>query len=100
MATAKKIADMSGLVAVKGHAAPAAPSVPKRAAAAQAEASQAPAAAPQDPAGAGFHRAMTLKLDKNRYTRIKQLGLDEDTTSQALLIEALDMLFAKRAAAQ
>lgn len=108
MATSKSFPDMSGLVVAKGQAAPAAalaPSVPKSAPVAATTAPKAPApqqatqaAKPVDPAGAGFHKAMTLKLDKARYTQIKQLGLDEDTTSQDLLVEAVDMLLAQRAA--
>lgn len=96
MASGKSIPSMSGLVAVKGHAAPAAPSVPSSAPAAT-PAAQAARPAPKATT-AGVYKSMTLKLDKGRYTRLKQLGLDEESSSQDLLTEALDMLFAQRQA--
>ena len=46
--------------------------------------------------GQGYFKAMTLKLDKERFTQIKQLGLDQNKTSQVLLVEAVDLLLSQR----
>lgn len=76
---ANKPATLSGsLIAVKGHAAPAVPvaNVPPV-------------------TGQLYFKAMTLKLDRDRFTRLKQLGLDQDKTSQHLLVEAVDLLLAR-----
>lgn len=40
----------------------------------------------------GYFKAMTLKIDRQRYRRLKQMGLDMNKTSQQLLIEAVDLL--------
>ena len=40
----------------------------------------------------GYFKAMTLKIDRDRYRRLKQMGLDQGKTSQQLLIEAVDLL--------
>ena len=73
----------AGLVARKGQAAPTSPHV-----AAQ--------AASHKPVGKGerlvYYKALTLKLDKARYQALKQLGLQEDKSSQELLTEAVDAL--------
>ena len=50
---------------------------------------------PQLIEGQGYFKAMTLKIDKQRYTILKQMGLDSDKTSQQLLIEAVDLLLAQ-----
>lgn len=44
----------------------------------------------------GYFKAMTLKIDRDRYRRLKQLGLDQSKTSQQLLIEAVDLLLGRR----
>lgn len=76
----------AGLVARKGHASPAAhAAVP---------------ATGQKQAGKGganaYYKALTLKLDKASYQALKQLGLQEDKSSQELLTEALGVLLASR----
>ena len=81
MSTSKPGTLSSGLVAVKGQAAATAPLEPLQAAPVEAQ---------------GYFKAMTLKIDRERYRRIKQLGLDTDKTSQQLLIEAVDMLLSRR----
>jgi hypothetical protein len=52
--------------------------------------------APHHPEPQGYFKAMTLKIDRARYQRLKQMGLDADKTSQQLLIEAVDLLFRER----
>ena len=44
----------------------------------------------------GYFKAMTLKIDRQRYRRLKQMGLDLNKTSQQLLIEAVDLLLAPK----
>ncbi len=54
------------------------------------------AAIPDDNgAGHSYYKAMTLKLDRDRYIRLKNLGLAKNKTSQMLLIEALDLWLAE-----
>ena len=50
-----------------------------------------------DPSGAqpAYYKALTLKVDKNRFTKLKNLGVQRDLRSQALMTEALDLLFEK-----
>ena len=43
----------------------------------------------------GYYKALTLKVDKDRFTKLKTLGVQKDLRSQALMTEALDLLFAK-----
>ena len=45
----------------------------------------------------GYFKAMTLKIDRQRYKRLKQMGLDLNKTSQQLLIEAVDLLLSGKA---
>lgn len=80
MNTQNKPAALSaGLIAVKGQAVSAAQDAP-----------------PPMPAPAmGYLKAMTLKLDGERYRQLKQLGLDRGKTSQELLVEAVDMLLSR-----
>lgn len=76
----------AGLVARKGHAAPASQVA-------------APAAGQKhmEKGGASaYYKALTLKLDKASYQALKQLGLQEDKSSQELLTEALGVLLASR----
>ena len=42
-----------------------------------------------------YYKALTLKVDKERFTKLKNLGVQRDLRSQALMTEALDLLFAK-----
>lgn len=39
-----------------------------------------------------YYKSMTIKVDKARYTRLKQLGVDLETTSQDLMLRGLDLL--------
>lgn len=71
----------SSLVAVKGQAGPTVAQEP-------------PVSVPVEVPG--YFKAMTLKIDKTRYRRLKQMGLDLDKTSQQLLIEAVDLLLKGR----
>lgn len=84
----KKPASLSGsLVAVKGQATSAAVDVTV----------PVPApAAPAPTAGLGYLKSMTVKLDLDRFIQIKRLGLDEGKSSQALIVEAIDMLLASK----
>ena len=73
----------AGLVAKKGQAMPAAAPV----------AVEAPAAAPS--AVASYYKALTVKLDRNRYETLKNAGLKLDKKSQEIFVEALDAYLAK-----
>lgn len=42
-----------------------------------------------------YYKALTLKVDKTRFMKLKSLGVQKDLRSQALMTEALDLLFAK-----
>lgn len=42
-----------------------------------------------------YYKALTLKVDKDRFTKLKNLGVQKDLRSQTLMTEALDLLFAK-----
>ena len=37
-----------------------------------------------------YHKALTLKLDEDRYRALKLAGIDLDLSSQDILVEALD----------
>lgn len=41
-------------------------------------------------------RGQTLRLDPDAWKQLKKLAVDEETTSHALLIEALNLLFKDR----
>ncbi|MFI3123580.1 MAG: hypothetical protein QX194_06600 [Methylococcales bacterium] len=43
-----------------------------------------------------YHKSLTVKLDKERYFHIKEVGLKYDKSSQELFIEALDALLARK----
>jgi hypothetical protein len=73
----------AGLVAKKGQAMPAAASV----------AIEAPSTAPS--AVASYYKALTVKLDRNRYETLKNAGLKLDKKSQEIFVEALDAYLAK-----
>jgi hypothetical protein len=75
----------SGLVAVKGHAAPAVTHVhtPRTT---------------EKPTGPDYYKALTVKLDRDRYESLKNLGLKLDKKSQQIFTEALDLWIKKEAA--
>lgn len=78
---ARNTASLSSLaiVAKKGEAAPAA-------------AHHEPAAKKAKPAAeAGYYKALTVKLDRDRYEALKTLGVRIDKTSQEIFVEALDL---------
>ena len=88
MSTQNKPAALSaGLIAVKGQAVSAAQSTPQPIAH--------PPPLPTPAPVMGYLKAMTLKLDGDRYRQLKQLGLDRGKTSQELLVEAVDMLLGR-----
>lgn len=82
MSTKPKTASLTGtLVAKKGAAAPSAPQA---------------VATPKPPeTGTGYYKALTFKLDRTRYNKLKTLGLELDKSTQDLLSEALDDLLRK-----
>lgn len=79
----------SSLVAVKGQAVAAAPLEKSR--------EQVVPLTPVPEVASGYFKAMTFKIDRDRYKRLKQLGLDTDKTSQQLLSEAVDLLLKGKA---
>jgi hypothetical protein len=74
----------AGLVAKKGQAMPAAVAV-----AADTSSAAQPAAAPP------YYKALTVKLDRSRYEKLKNAGLKLDKKSQEIFVEALDAYLAK-----
>ncbi|MDA8258293.1 MAG: hypothetical protein M0Z99_22140 [Betaproteobacteria bacterium] len=84
MSTKPKTASLTGtLMAKKGAAAPSAP--------------QAVIAAPKPlKKGTDYYKALTLKLDRTRYNKLKTLGLELDKSTQDLLTKALDALLDKK----
>jgi hypothetical protein len=54
-----------------------------------------PARKPANKAADG-RRGQTLRLDLDSWKALKKLAVDEETTSHALVIEALNMLFRDR----
>jgi hypothetical protein len=74
----------AGLVAKKGQAVPAAPAIPV----------ETPAAA-KLAAASPYYKALTVKLDRNRYETLKSAGLKMDKKSQEIFVEALDAYLAK-----
>lgn len=77
---AKTASLTSGLVAKKGQAMPAVTH--------QAEA---PARAAAKTAAPGYYKALTVKLDRERYEALKTLGVKLDKKSQEIFVEALDL---------
>jgi hypothetical protein len=80
----------AGLVAKKGQAMPAAVSV--------APALPAFSAEPVKPArseAAAYYKALTVKLDRERYETLKNAGVKLDKKSQEIFVEALDAYLAK-----
>ena len=84
---AKTASLTAGLVAKKGEAAPATEVRP-------AQVIEAPATARRD-----YYKALTVKLDRNRYEALKNLGVKLDKKSQEIFVEALD-LWLRQAAGQ
>lgn len=48
-----------------------------------------------EPGTPPYYKALTLKVDKDRFTKLKSLGVQRDLRSQALMTEALDLLFSR-----
>lgn len=72
---AKSASLTSGLVAKKGQASPAvSPSPTKQSASPSTE----------------YYKALTVKLDKQRYQALKSAGVQLDKSSQDIFVEALD----------
>jgi hypothetical protein len=78
---AKTASLTSGLVAKKGQAAPAVTY--------QASSQEQPAIAKA--AGVDYYKALTVKLDRERYESLKTLGVKLDKKSQEIFVEALDL---------
>ena len=76
----------SGLVAKKGHAMPAVSVAP-------------PASAKSHQGSTEYYKALTVKLDRDRYETLKNAGVKLDKKSQEIFVEALD-LWLKQAAPQ
>jgi hypothetical protein len=78
---AKTASLTSGLVAKKGQATPAVtyPIQPQ----------ELPATAKT--AGSAYYKALTVKLDRERYEALKTLGVKRDKKSQEIFVEALDL---------
>jgi hypothetical protein len=81
----------SGLVAKKGQAMPAtsSPALPSVQALPKA----------QQGAATDYYKALTVKLDRDRYETLKNAGVKLDKKSQEIFVEALD-LWLKQAAPQ
>jgi hypothetical protein len=77
---AKTASLTSGLVAKKGQATPAVTH--------QAEAPARTVAKTRAP---DYYKALTVKLDRERYEALKTLGVKLDKKSQAIFVEALDL---------
>jgi hypothetical protein len=90
----------AGLVR-KGEAAPAAASTQAGSlsadAATGAVGSDATPGAGETAAKVVYAKALTVKLDSERYMRLKLLGLERGKSSQQLLVEALDALLEQAA---
>lgn len=88
----------SALIARKGEAAPTvSPTVHIEAAHAAALASVQTEAAPAVPRGAAGTIAVTVRLDPERYERLKIHGAKTRRTNQDILVESLDSYFAAKA---
>ena len=76
---AKTASLTSGLVAKKGQASPAITS------------SDATTSHPGKAAALDYYKALTVKLDRERYESLKNLGVKLDKKSQEIFVEALDL---------
>lgn len=90
---AKTASLTAGLVAKKGEAAPA--TVVRSAQSAEVSAAGAGAGG----SGRDYYKALTVKLDRDRYETLKNVGVKLDKKSQEIFVEALD-LWLKQATAQ
>ena len=88
---AKTASLTAGLVAKKGEAAPA--TVVRSAQSAEVSAAGAGGS------GRDYYKALTVKLDRDRYETLKNVGVKLDKKSQEIFVEALD-LWLKQATAQ
>lgn len=82
---AKTASLTAGLVAKKGEATPATTVV----AAPQAQPIEAKASATGS--GRDYYKALTVKLDRDRYESLKSMGVKLDKKSQEIFVEALDL---------
>ncbi len=102
----------AGLIAKKGQAVPATTSVDGSAELPTPPVAAAPAPtpvvsvepAPQSPAQpeapnpeAGYYKALTVKLTRAHYEKLKTLGMRMDKKSQAIFVDALEDYLAKHA---
>lgn len=78
----------AGLVAKKGQAMPAAASVAPVLPVEPAKPARAEAAS-------AYYKALTVKLDRERYETLKNAGIKLDKKSQEIFVEALDAYLAK-----
>jgi len=74
------------LVTKKGAAAPAI---------AAPEAQQAAVSGNEKKQDKEYYKALTVKLDKERYFKLKQAGLHLETSSQEIIVKALDEFLSK-----
>lgn len=77
---AKTASLTSGLVAKKGQAVPAVT-----------HQVEAPARSTPKGAATDYYKALTVKLDRDRYEALKTLGVKVDKKSQEIFVEALDL---------
>lgn len=92
--------NLMGIMAQKGEAAPTIPKAPVEAtSASQPEikvgvpVARSPRVSLPEPAGQAYFKALTLKLDRERFTSLKMAGVSANKTSQTILVEALDLWF-------
>ncbi len=76
----------SGLVARKGTAVPTVT---------ETDTEHLSSTSPIKKAEAGYYKALTVKLDKERFHKLKQAGLITDKSSQEIFVEALDAYLSK-----
>lgn len=76
----------AGLVAKKGHAAPAAAMPPPELIV---------ETVPTPSTVSSYYKALTVKLDRSRYETLKSAGIKLDKKSQEIFVEALDAYLAK-----
>ena len=75
----------SGLVTKKGEAAPAAASAVAEQPKSQVEQKS------KAQSSIEYYKALTVKLDRNRYETLKNVGVKMDKKSQDIFVEALDL---------
>ncbi len=89
---AKTASLTAGLVAKKGEASPATVVVAPQAQSIEVKASA-------NGSSRDYYKALTVKLDRDRYESLKNMGVKLDKKSQEIFVEALD-LWMKSAAGQ